>query len=464
LKRKNLVIIHLESIAWQAFSAFPEAFPNLNRVMPSARVFRWYFSSATSTQMVLAYLFHGNDLELDAATGLSKPAQNNPSLFAILQAAGYRTEFLCVTALRAGTMLPLLAGTLPPVWSTNDFAELLRKFETLTAPPPFAIYVWNLVTHIEHALALAPHAGGVDDLSGGACAVADHALGSVLDILAARNLMDDTAVLIFGDHGDDYWTHGFKGGVLHGMEPYTHLTHAPLLIRDSSLPAGNDNRLASTIDLAPTCLDLLDIPVELRFADSGQSLLGGAERSGAFSQNFTGNQPDAPELDIRKSFSASDRSHTLLVSSRGLELFNHRLDPTNHCNLLHFFDLDSDGELVLRAPPATSHPHFATAMRYLLSNKHTSQDLRRLRNALQKQIGRKHAYIAAHSPAPIHALDLSCLDSINRYGADRFFGKREDVVALAADAAVVPAKPLPARPSVPGIMSAIFRRGGDIRH
>jgi phosphoglycerol transferase MdoB-like AlkP superfamily enzyme len=217
LKRKNLVVLHLESIAWQAFNAFPEAFPNLNRVMPAARVFRWYFSSATSTQMVLAYLFHGNDLELDAATSLSEPAQNNPSLFAILQAAGYRTAFLCVTAWGGGPMLPLLAGTLPPVWSTNDFAELLRKFEALTAAPPFAIYVWNLVTHIEHALALAPHAGGVDDLLGGACAVADHALGSVLDILAARNLMDDTTVVIFGDHGDDYWTHGFKGGLLHAM-------------------------------------------------------------------------------------------------------------------------------------------------------------------------------------------------------------------------------------------------------
>jgi hypothetical protein len=457
LKRKNLVVLHLESIAWQAFNAFPEAFPNLNRVMPAARVFRWYFSSATSTQMVLAYLFHGNDLELDAATSLSEPAQNNPSLFAILQAAGYRTAFLCVTAWGGGPMLPLLAGTLPPVWSTNDFAELLRKFEALTAAPPFAIYVWNLVTHIEHALALAPHAGGVDDLLGGACAVADHALGSVLDILAARNLMDDTTVVIFGDHGDDYWTHGFKGGLLHAMEPYTHLTHAPLLIRDSSLTAGNDNRIASTIDLAPTCLELLDIPVELRFADSGQSLLRGAERSCAFSQNFTGNQPDAPGLDIRKSFSASDRSHTLLVSSRGLELFNHRLDPANHCNLLHFFDLDSDGELVLRAPPANSHPHFATAMRYLLSNEHTAHDFRRLRNALRKQIGSKHAYVSARSPARIHALDVSCLKSINRYGSDRFFGKSEE--AVPADAAAVPAKPLPARPSVRGIMNAILRKG-----
>jgi membrane-anchored protein YejM (alkaline phosphatase superfamily) len=164
LKRKNLVIIHLESIAWQTLSAFPEAFPNLNRVMPTARVFRWYFSSSTSTQMVLAYLFHGNDFELDAATGLAKPAGNNPSLFTILQAAGYQTEFLCLTARRAKTMLPLFADTLAPVWSTNDFGELLQKFEKLTATPPFGIYIWNLVSHIEHALALAPYAGGVDDL------------------------------------------------------------------------------------------------------------------------------------------------------------------------------------------------------------------------------------------------------------------------------------------------------------
>jgi membrane-anchored protein YejM (alkaline phosphatase superfamily) len=253
------VIIHLESVAWRTLQAFPEAFPNFNRLMPESRVYRSYFSSATSTQMVLAYLFHGNDCEMDAAPGLTRPAANNPSLFSTLGKAGYRTEFLGVTARPGKPMLPLFTETLTPVWSTNDFGALLQRFDEATNADRFALYVWNLATHVEHAMALASHAEGLDDLIGGACAVADHALGAMIDVLERKSLIDDTALVIFGDHGDDYWTHGFKKGLLHGVEPHTQIVHCPLLIRDASLPAGTDHDLASTIDLAATCFDLLGV-------------------------------------------------------------------------------------------------------------------------------------------------------------------------------------------------------------
>jgi hypothetical protein len=424
LKRKNLVVIHLESIAWQTLNAFPEAFPNLHRFMPRARVFTSYFASATSTQMVMAYLFHGNDFELDAAPGLAPPAGNNPSLFPILDAAGYRTAFLCVSALQAKTMLPLLAGTVPPVWTTDDFAALLAKFEAVTSERPFAVYAWNLVTHVEHAMALAPHARGIDDLVGGACAVADHALGALLAILDRRGLTDDTTVVIYGDHGEDLWTHGFKRGVMHGAEPYTHVVHAPLLIRDEALPAGPDRRLASTIDVAPTCLDLLGVPAVLPFAHSGHSLRGDVRRDAAFSQNFTGSQPDAPRRDIRRAFSVSDGTHTLLASARGLALFNHRLDPTNHCNLLHFFELAADGGLVPNGADGHTHSHFATAMRPMLERDGGMRDdFRRLRHALRQHVERKRAYIAAHAAPPADTLEDAAFDRIDRHGRDVFFGR-----------------------------------------
>ena len=479
MTRKNLVIVHLESIAWQALNAFPEAFPNLRRVMPSARVYRWYFSSATSTQMVLAFLFHANDFEFDAAAGIARPAANNPSLFATLRAAGYRSEFLCVSALQAKEMLPLIAGSFAPIWTTNDFEELLSRFEGITVSRPFAIYVWNLATHVEHALALAPYADGVDELVGGACAVADHALGALLEILERRNLIEETTIVIYGDHGDDYWTHGFKKGILHGLEPYTHLVHAPLVIRDASLAPGNEHRLASTVDLAPTMLDLLGLPCEPDFPESGMSLLRGPARPVAFAQNFAANQPDNAAWDIRKAFSANDRSYTLLASSRGLELFNHRLDLTNHCNLLHFFDLDAGGAPVLRPPEGFAHPHFAAAMRHVLGNENTvSGAFARLHSALKHRIARKHAYVAARNPPHLETLDSACLDMISRHGRERFFGK-EDAGAPAPAAPPVPeptmavppmavspppATATPARSWFGGLVDAVRRKSGDVRH
>lgn len=466
MKRKNLVFLHLESIAWQALRAFPEAFPNLTRLMPAARVFRWYFSSATSTQMVLAFLLHGNDFEFDAAEGIAKPAANNPSLFSTLQAAGYQTEFLCVSALEAKTMLPLLAGTLPPVWKTNDFAALLEKFADTAERPPFAIYFWNLATHVEHALALKSVARGVEEVVGGACAVADHALGRIVEILERKNLMPETTVVIFGDHGDDYWTHGFKKGILHGIEPYTGLVHAPLLILDSALPAGDDHRLAGTIDLAPTCLDLMNVAAALPFAESGQSLVRGAGRTHVFSQNFAANQPDNADWDIRKGFAVHDRAHTLLATSRGLELFNHRLDPANHCNLLHFFNRDGGGPLALDPPPGFAHPHFAAAMRVLLGEgEAVIGAFARLHPLLVEQVGKKNAYAASRNPARLQTLDPARLDSINRHGRDQFFARAEAVAPPASVSAPVPPPVAPPeRSRLAAALAMLFRRGGEQRH
>lgn len=421
-RRKNLLFIHLESISWQTLNAFPESFPNLFRFMPGARRFRSYFSSATSTQMVLAFLLHGNDFELDASPRLAPPAANNPSLLSTLEAEGYGAAFLCVSAFNVGPMLPNLAQSLPAIWTTDDFAALLAKFEAAIAPGPFAVYVWNLVTHIEHAMAFESFSESADDLLSGVCAVADRILGALLELLERRGLLDQTTVVVFGDHGDDFWTHGFKRGLMHGVEPYTHITHAPLLIRDADLPAGDDYRLASTIDIAPTCLDLAKLSATLAFPESGVSLASGPGRSACLSQNFTANQPDSPARDLRKAFAICDGSYALMATSRGLELFNHKLDPTNHCNLLHLFDM-ADGELVLNVPGDRTAPHFAMVLQYMDGGERAiPRRFKKLQHELKRQVANKDRYVRERARPPFQLLDPARLDVIDRRGRDAFFG------------------------------------------
>ncbi|BBK37473.1 hypothetical protein STAQ_25510 [Allostella sp. ATCC 35155] len=420
--QRNLVLLHLESIAWQAVHAFPEAFPNLRRLMAGSRVFRSYFASASSTQMVLGALVHANDFEFDANPHLDEPAGNNPGLFALLSAAGYRTQFLCATSAVPPRMLPLLANCLPPIRATDDYRVLLAQFREATARGPFAVYVWNLVTHIEHASALASYAEGSDDVLGGACAVADHVLGELLAILDQNGRSRDTAVIVFGDHGDDFWTHGFKSGQLHGIEPYAPLIHCPLAIRDGSLAPGEDHRLASTIDIAPSCFDLIGLRADLPFPGSGSSLLRDRRHAVVFSQNYTATQPDDPEASVRRAFATIDQSHLLLASSAGLELYNYRLDPGNHCNLLHFFDLGADGGLHWALPAGRVHPHFTTAVRHFMADAGSvDRDFRRLRDALAAQVARKHAYVAERMPDAAASLGTVRFDRASRAGRDAFF-------------------------------------------
>jgi len=421
---KNLVILHLESISRQRLAEFAPVFPNTLRLMREGVVFDRFFSSATSTVMVLTYLFHGNDFEVDTSTTFQGmvPARNNPNLFAILQDAGYRSNLICLNG-RATTQPVRLRAwddRLPKLWDTNDFPALFARFDELTDRSPFAIYVWDLITHIEHSLALAPQSRGLTDQIERACMAADYAVGVIRKTLEQKGLLDETLLVLYGDHGDDCWTHGYKGGMIHGTEPYTEVIATPFALRDPGLEAGVRVDLASTVDIAPTCLALLGISADMRFGYSGVDLAR-ERRDFAYAQNFTANQPDRVEAGITKAFSITDPTYTLLASSRGLEMYAHRLDPGNHCNLLHFFALDSAGRLVPQQFALRSGHAMAAWKDNPRAVEALTDDFARMRNALAARIEAKRAYIVARGVTAAHALDRACLATISTHGRDAFF-------------------------------------------
>ena len=405
---KNLLIVHLESITQERLAGFASSFPHMRRFMRDALVFERFFSSATSTLMVVTYLFHGNDFEFDAASRFEgmRPAANNPHLFSLLRAHGCAPHLLCLNAFE--TRRPTRLASWPddlPAFGTHDFAALQARFDEVTdADEPFAVYVWDLITHVEHSLAVAPFASGFTDQVGRACAVADDAIGTMLATLERKGKLADTLVVLYGDHGDDFWTHGFKGGMVHGTEPYTHVTWTPLAIAGPGVTPQTCSGLASTIDVAPTCLALLGIDERLPFAHSGSDARD-ATRAMAFSQNFTANQPDDDALGVAKAFAATDDTYNLVASSRGLELYAYRLDPGNHCNLLDFFEATPEGALRLR-DGLSSVNHFRAA---LPDNPravaHVDARFRALRDALSARVAVKRAYIESTGVRPAGALD-----------------------------------------------------------
>lgn len=421
---KNLLILHLESISRQRLATFAGAFPHLSRLMQEALVFDRFYSSATSSLMTIGYFFHGNDFEFDAAPQFNamRPARNNPNFFSTLRARGFHPHVICLNALQAlrPRLLAGLSDELPEVWGTNDFPTLFAKFDALTDERPFAIYVWDLVTHVEHSLALAPYSSGLTDQLRRACAVADDAVGSLLAILERKGLLESTTIVAYGDHGDDFWTHGFNAGLVHATEPRTDVTWVPLAIRDASVAPRVTDQLASTIDLAPTCLALAGIDAPMRFPFSGRSLLDG-EGEVVYSQNLTANQPDDPVLEISQTFAVTDNAHTLLASRRGLSFHAHRLDPGNHCNLLHFFKLRGS-RLAFEARTGVAE-HFRAALQ---ANPRAIESLqgafRSLRDKLAARVAAKRTYITERGLAPTNALDPAVFNVIDRRGRDAFFG------------------------------------------
>jgi arylsulfatase A-like enzyme len=92
----------------------------------------------------------------------------------------------------------------------------------------------------------------------GAITYADMWLGIFLDSLRARRRLENTVVVVAGDHGESLGEHGRFG---HGFAMYESILHVPLVV---SGPGVASHRVVTDVvglvDLAPTVLELAGIP------------------------------------------------------------------------------------------------------------------------------------------------------------------------------------------------------------
>lgn len=92
--------------------------------------------------------------------------------------------------------------------------------------------------------------------------LADQEIGRLLDGLEQRGLLDDALVVLTSDHGEGLVDHpGLRQSSGHGHYLYDSVLHVPLILAHPDLPQGlSVPALASTVDLVPTILELVDVP------------------------------------------------------------------------------------------------------------------------------------------------------------------------------------------------------------
>ena len=87
----------------------------------------------------------------------------------------------------------------------------------------------------------------------------DERIGTLIAYLRDHGVLDDSLLVITSDHGEEFLEHG---GVLHGFTQFEEVVRAPLILRGPGLPAGaRIDEPASLIDVLPTCLNRLSVPV-----------------------------------------------------------------------------------------------------------------------------------------------------------------------------------------------------------
>jgi arylsulfatase A-like enzyme len=118
-----------------------------------------------------------------------------------------------------------------------------------------------------------PHAGiafgkKARDLYDGEIAFVDQHVKKLLDFVAAEDWGKRTAIIVTSDHGEAFGEHKMYR---HGFEIYEMLVHVPLMIRAPGAKPRRIDTPRSSIDLAPTILELLGAPAEPSF--QGKSLV-----------------------------------------------------------------------------------------------------------------------------------------------------------------------------------------------
>lgn len=104
----------------------------------------------------------------------------------------------------------------------------------------------------------------------------DANIGRMLDALAASGELDDTLVVITGDHGEEFFEHGFFGHTSNFTAEQTHVT---FVLGGPGVLPGRETRPTSHVDLAPTILGRLGAdPATRERWSTGLDLLAPVER------------------------------------------------------------------------------------------------------------------------------------------------------------------------------------------
>ncbi|MEO6221508.1 MAG: sulfatase-like hydrolase/transferase [Ginsengibacter sp.] len=149
----------------------------------------------------------------------------------------------------------------------------------------------------------------------------DESFNQLMQGLKNSSSLNNTLVVVVGDHGEAFGTHNQYS---HASKIYEENMHVPCLIINPALFKGiENNRIGGLIDIAPTLMHLLNMPVPAEW--QGSSLLSGKQKShtffvGPFSDFLFGSRFDNWKLIFN-------------ATSNEYELYDLRNDPKELINI-----------------------------------------------------------------------------------------------------------------------------------
>ena len=303
---RNVILVGLESTAAQYLSLYgaaEDAMPTLSALARSAVVFdRAYAAYPESIKGLFSILCSAYPaLDRDAGIYAGVPCRSIASHAA---ARGYHTAlfhsgrfgYLGMDAVIRNRGYHVLAdagdigGERESSFGVDDHATAARILNWIDALPRGDRFFVTYLPIAGHHPYEAPDAGPFparDEFGRyrNALHYGDTVLAALARGLAARGLDRRTVWIVYGDHGEAFGQH--DGNFGHTFQLYEENVHVPLLIAAPGLISDQirARRIVSLIDIAPTILDLLNLPDDEAY--QGSSALREASGMALFSADYS---------------------------------------------------------------------------------------------------------------------------------------------------------------------------------
>ena len=370
----------MESVNRINYEMNKKYFKNIFKLQSKSLYYTNYFSTATSTFMVVSDLLWKNMKQFENTSDVKELVNGwvqKESVLDDLSKEGYE----------------VLAANYPPLYKDEiNYCNLLGKnikvkyYErhaklmedvngVVSGDAPFLLYVTDNTGHLYYtdvnkdasSNSLEYWQKGFENI--------DTTFGKIIDAIEKNGKLEDTIIVAYGDHGDDFWGHSLNGGLCHGNEPFANIINTPLIIYNADYEADVVNELVQTTDIFSIINNML--------TKSKAKLHVG--RKHIFSRNLYANQTFNHKL-LNKAYSAANKDYNLIVSKKGLELYAYHLDFTNSYNLLELFNMDKNG-MITPIEMYDMHVHFK---KFFTEKqiKDIQNNLIELRSILKKEIHR----------------------------------------------------------------------------
>lgn len=355
--RPNIVVVVIESVGARnllndAGFPSPQLAPNLARLAQSGVTFDSLYVPFPSTVRSLMNLHTGGRMLTQGGTYEVEHRYQGQLLGRAMHNLGYATGLFsserlnveaCDTFLKQGDYDRFqdfeqdIANRDPNIvldsWGARE-EYTLRLMENWVddvhaAGKPFYLEYMNVATHHPYVVPpgyRGPFAGN-DDRShyGNSVHYTDAAIGALLTMLAHEGVLDDTLIVVTGDHGEAFGD-VHPGDVLHKNFLYEENVRSFVLLWDRQWKLAapmTSSRLASNGDLLPTLLDYVGAPDT---SLPGRSLL---------TEEFDGRRVFFLKTSLPEQWGLRDGKWKFIAEIRtgNAELYDLAADPLEHNNL-----------------------------------------------------------------------------------------------------------------------------------